>query len=264
MRRRCSARRRRDAGADRRRRRPRSCTAPSPRPARSATLRASWPPPERLRDELADLRRVPATRRSPSTSCSTSSRRSASTLCVSERRADRHVLVGRSGAVRPRACRPPAAACFVQVRDRRGRARRGGAGADALIAQGIEAGGHVEVDDAAARRWSRRLRRATRLPVVAAGGIADAATAPRRARRRRRRRRRRHALRGRRGGRRRAVWKDALVARRRGRHRADGRLRRRLARRAAPRAAQLDAPRVGGGRVARAPGARPGEGEVVA
>ncbi len=50
------------------------------------------------------------------------------------------------------------------------------AGADALIAQGIEAGGHVESTTALAVLVAG-LRRATPLPVIAAGGIADAATA---------------------------------------------------------------------------------------
>jgi len=50
------------------------------------------------------------------------------------------------------------------------------AGADALIAQGLEAGGHVE-STTSLPVLVAALRRRTGLPVIAAGGIADAATA---------------------------------------------------------------------------------------
>ena len=56
------------------------------------------------------------------------------------------------------------------------------AGVDAIVAQGIEAGGHRGLFDPAAddQRWStavllRLLRRHTRLPLVAAGGVMDGA-----------------------------------------------------------------------------------------
>lgn len=57
------------------------------------------------------------------------------------------------------------------------------AGVDAIVAQGIEAGGHrglFDPEDTADERWStavllRLLRQHTRLPLIAAGGIMDGA-----------------------------------------------------------------------------------------
>ena len=71
-----------------------------------------------------------------------------------------------------------AAGCrvFAQVGSRAAGEVAAAAGVDALIAQGIEAGGHVE-STTALPVLVAALRRATPLPVIAAGGIADAATA---------------------------------------------------------------------------------------
>ena len=95
------------------------------------------------------------------------------------------------------------------------------AGADALIAQGVEAGGHVDSTTPLAELVAG-LRGATELPVIAAGGIADAAIVPGGARRRSGRRRRRHPVCGQR-----RVDGAAGVEGRAGRgvgrgHRADG------------------------------------------
>jgi NAD(P)H-dependent flavin oxidoreductase YrpB (nitropropane dioxygenase family) len=71
-----------------------------------------------------------------------------------------------------------AAGCrvFAQVATRAAGEAAVAAGVDALIAQGSEAGGHVESTTALAVLVAA-LARATPLPVIAAGGIADAATA---------------------------------------------------------------------------------------
>jgi NAD(P)H-dependent flavin oxidoreductase YrpB (nitropropane dioxygenase family) len=71
-----------------------------------------------------------------------------------------------------------AAGCrvFVQVATVAAGLAAAAAGADALIAQGVEAGGHVESTTALAVLVAA-LCRSTSLPVIAAGGIADAATA---------------------------------------------------------------------------------------
>jgi NAD(P)H-dependent flavin oxidoreductase YrpB (nitropropane dioxygenase family) len=65
---------------------------------------------------------------------------------------------------------------FVQVADEYEAKAAAAAGADALVAQGVEAGGHVQ---GSTRLLSlvRKVRAAVELPIVAAGGIADAVAA---------------------------------------------------------------------------------------
>jgi NAD(P)H-dependent flavin oxidoreductase YrpB (nitropropane dioxygenase family) len=71
-----------------------------------------------------------------------------------------------------------AAGCrvFAQVGSRAAGEAAAAAGVDALIAQGMEAGGHVESTTSLAVLVAT-LVRATPLPVIAAGGIADPSTA---------------------------------------------------------------------------------------
>jgi NAD(P)H-dependent flavin oxidoreductase YrpB (nitropropane dioxygenase family) len=68
------------------------------------------------------------------------------------------------------------AAVLVQVGDVRSAEEAAAAHADALIAQGTEAGGHVQGTTPTVE-LVRALRRSTRLPLVAAGGIGDARAA---------------------------------------------------------------------------------------
>ena len=81
--------------------------------------------------------------------------------------------IDESMIVRARAAR---AAVLVQVGDVKAGVQAAAAGADALIAQGVEAGGHVQ-GRTPLHRLVRRLRRETRIPVLAAGGIAEGSSA---------------------------------------------------------------------------------------
>jgi len=71
--------------------------------------------------------------------------------------------------------RAAGAIVLVQIADVSAARRAAEAGADVLIAQGIEAGGHVESRTALAE-LVRDLRAELSLPILAAGGIADAAS----------------------------------------------------------------------------------------
>lgn len=68
------------------------------------------------------------------------------------------------------------ATVLVQVADVPAARRASEAGADVLIAQGMEAGGHVQ-SRTALTELVRDLRAEVSLPILAAGGIADAAAA---------------------------------------------------------------------------------------
>lgn len=72
--------------------------------------------------------------------------------------------------------RAAGAAVLVQVADADAARSAAAAGADLLIAQGVEAGGHVQ-SQAPMLRVLEEVTAATSLPVLAAGGIADAAAA---------------------------------------------------------------------------------------
>ena len=65
---------------------------------------------------------------------------------------------------------------LVQVADEYEAKSAAAAGADVLIAQGVEAGGHVQ-GSTPLLRLVRKIRAAVALPIVAAGGIADAVAA---------------------------------------------------------------------------------------
>ncbi len=65
---------------------------------------------------------------------------------------------------------------LVQVADEYEAKSAAAAGADALIAQGVEAGGHVQ-GSTPLLSLVRKIREAVELPIVAAGGIGDAVAA---------------------------------------------------------------------------------------
>jgi nitronate monooxygenase len=67
---------------------------------------------------------------------------------------------------------------LVQIGDVASAVRAEAAGADAIIVQGVEAGGHVE-STTPLLELLPRVRRAVAAPIVAAGGIADPAAARR-------------------------------------------------------------------------------------
>lgn len=73
------------------------------------------------------------------------------------------------------AARAAGATVLVQIADVPAARRAAEAGADVLIAQGIEAGGHVESRTTLAE-LVHDLRAEVSLPILAAGGIADAAS----------------------------------------------------------------------------------------
>ena len=90
----------------------------------------------------------------------------------------------------PRADRASArrrhARALVQVASADAARAAADAGADALIVQGVEAGGHVQ-SVVGLLPLLAEVGRAVSLPLLAAGGIADPVVGARRARRRRRR-----------------------------------------------------------------------------
>ena len=135
------------------------------------------------------------------------------------------------------------------------------AGADALIVQGVEAGGHVQ-SVVGLLPLLAEVRRAVSLPLLAAGGIADPASALAALTAGAVGCRDGHAIRGQRRVRRPSALQGAPACGRRSRHRAHRALRRRLAR-AASRAPQQHL-RALAGRRSPASRARPGEGETVA
>ena len=139
-----------------------------------ATIPASWMAPDDLRREIADLRCVTDQPFAVNLVLHfEQSERVA--LCIAERVPVVTFSWGQPGGF---VGQLHAAGCrvFVQVGDVEAGREAVAAGADALIAQGTEAGGHV---------WSlsplaalvAALSQATGLPVIAAGGIADAETA---------------------------------------------------------------------------------------
>jgi NAD(P)H-dependent flavin oxidoreductase YrpB (nitropropane dioxygenase family) len=71
--------------------------------------------------------------------------------------------------------RAAGARVLVQVGDVETGERAAAAGADILIAQGVEAGGHVQ-SEAPLHRLVHDLREAVSLPILAAGGIAESAS----------------------------------------------------------------------------------------
>lgn len=74
-----------------------------------------------------------------------------------------------------RRARAARATVLVQVGDVEAGARATSAGADVLIAQGVEAGGHVQAETPL-RRLVGDLRATVPLPILGAGGIADDAS----------------------------------------------------------------------------------------
>src|SRR3954471_20817197 len=109
-----------------------------------------------------------------------------------------------AGRLRPELvarARAGGARVLVQVGSARAARAAADAGADALIVQGVEAGGHVQ-SVVGLLPLIVAVRRAVSLPLVAAGGIADPASARAALRRGHRGGRDWHALRGQRGVRR--------------------------------------------------------------
>ena len=139
-----------------------------------ATVPASWTPAERLRQTFAELRSVGDEPFAVNLVLDFEQEERVG-LCAAERVP---VVTFSWGDPAPFIPRLQAAGCrvFVAVATRAAGEAAAAAGADALIAQGIEAGGHVESTTALAVLVAA-LVRATSLPVIAAGGIADAATA---------------------------------------------------------------------------------------
>lgn len=132
------------------------------------TLAASWTPPERLRGEVRAL----------------AGRRFAVNLVLAFPQEERlEVLleetvpiVSFSWGIRPDLigrAHGGGAAVYVQVGSDDAAARAADAGADALIVQGIEAGGHVEGQAPLLELLESTA--ALGVPVIAAGGIAEAA-----------------------------------------------------------------------------------------
>ena len=74
-----------------------------------------------------------------------------------------------------RQARDAGASVLVQIGSVTAAVRAASAGADLLIAQGVEAGGHVQSQHPL-HGLLRDLRRTVQLPVLAAGGISDAAS----------------------------------------------------------------------------------------
>jgi nitronate monooxygenase len=135
------------------------------------TLGASWLPPGRMRDELAAIARAVDAPFAVNLVLDFEQEERLEVACEAGVAA-----VSFSWGVRPDlVARAHAAGChvLVQVHDLASARAAAEAGADALIAQGVEAGGHVQgtvplLDLVAA------VRRELGLPLVAAGGIADA------------------------------------------------------------------------------------------
>ncbi len=139
-----------------------------------ATIPASWMAPDDLRREIADLRCVTDQPFAVNLVLHfEQSERVA--LCIAERVPVVTFSWGQPGGFVGQLY---AAGCrvFVQVGDVEAGREAVAAGADALIAQGTEAGGHVWSSSPLAALVAA-LSQATGLPVIAAGGIADAETA---------------------------------------------------------------------------------------
>ncbi len=139
-----------------------------------AAIPASWMEPDVLRREIADLRRVTDQPFAVNLVLHFEQAERVA-LCVAERVPVVTFSWGEPGAFLPQL---QAVGCrvFVQVGSVDAGRSAAAAGADALIAQGTEAGGHVWSSTPLAELVAG-LSQATGLPVIAAGGIADAATA---------------------------------------------------------------------------------------
>lgn len=135
------------------------------------TLAASWAPPELLREQIRNVR-------------SLSDRPFCVNLVLAFEQSERLAVALDEGAPMVsfswgidgeliRLAQERGAVVLVQVGDPERAAEAEGAGADILIAQGVEAGGHVE-GSTPVLDLVRALRERVRLPIVAAGGIGDA------------------------------------------------------------------------------------------
>jgi nitronate monooxygenase len=136
------------------------------------TLGASWLPPQRMRDELASIARAVDAPFAVNLVLDFPQEERLEIACEAGVAA-----VSFSWGIRPDlVARAKAAGChvLVQVHDLPSARAAVAAGADALIAQGVEAGGHVQGTEPTLQLVAA-LRRALSLPLVAAGGIADAA-----------------------------------------------------------------------------------------
>jgi NAD(P)H-dependent flavin oxidoreductase YrpB (nitropropane dioxygenase family) len=139
-----------------------------------ATIPASWMPVEQLRQTIADLRGGGHATFAVNLVLDFDQAERAA-VCAAERVP---VVTFSWGDPAPFVPALHTAGCrvFAQVGTRAAGEAAAAAGVDALIAQGSEAGGHVESTTALAVLVAA-LVRATPLPVIAAGGIADVATA---------------------------------------------------------------------------------------
>ncbi len=135
---------------------------------------ASWMELDELRREITDLRRVTDGPFAVNLVLHFEQAERVA-LCVAERVPVVTFSWGEPGAFLPQL---HAAGCrvFVQVGDVEAGRAAAAAGADALIAQGIEAGGHVWSSTPLAELVAV-LSQTTGVPVIAAGGIVDAETA---------------------------------------------------------------------------------------
>jgi NAD(P)H-dependent flavin oxidoreductase YrpB (nitropropane dioxygenase family) len=138
-----------------------------------AAIPASWTEPDDLRREIADLRRVTDQPFAVNLVLHFEQAERVA-LCIAERVPVVTFSWGEPGAFLPQL---HAAGCrvFVQVGDAEAGRAAAAAGADALIAQGTEAGGHVWSSSPLLELVADLSQ--TGVPVIAAGGIADAETA---------------------------------------------------------------------------------------
>jgi nitronate monooxygenase len=135
------------------------------------TLAASWTPRELLREQIRNVR-------------SLSDRPFCANLVLAFEQSERLAVALDEGAPMVsfswgidgeliRLAHERGAVVLVQVGDPERAVEAESAGADILIAQGVEAGGHVE-GSMPVLDLVRALRERVRLPIVAAGGIGDA------------------------------------------------------------------------------------------
>jgi nitronate monooxygenase len=136
------------------------------------TLGASWLAPERLRDQLAEIARAGDAPFAVNLVLAFPQEERLEIACEAGVAAVSFSWGVRADLV----ARAHAAGCgvLVQVHDLASARAAADAGADVLIAQGVEAGGHVQGTEPVLDLVAA-VRRQVRLPLVAAGGVADAA-----------------------------------------------------------------------------------------
>ncbi len=139
-----------------------------------AAIPASWTPAEELRREIAALRSATDAPFAVNLVLHFEQAERVA-VCIAERVPIVTFSWGQPGPFLPQ-LHAAGSRVFVQVGSVADGREAAAAGADALIAQGVEAGGHVW-SSAPLLELVAGLVQATGVPVIAAGGIADAATA---------------------------------------------------------------------------------------